>query len=57
MDKWKYMGPEERAKELLDRISRPFAIDDAENIYVHIDENGNRMLVSIPENEEDESRL
>lgn len=48
------MEPWERAKELLDRISRPFAIDDAENIYVHVDDNGNRMLVSIPENEEDE---
>ena len=46
------MEPEERAKELLDRISRPFAIDDAPNIYVHIDEQGNRVLVSIPEDEE-----
>jgi hypothetical protein len=49
------MEPEEKAKELLDRISRPFCIDDAENIYVHVDEQGNRMLVSIPENEEDET--
>ena len=48
------MEPSERAKELLDRISRPFAIDDAPNIYVHIDERGNRMLVSIPENDRDE---
>ena len=48
------MEPWERAKELLDRISRPFAIDDAPNIYVHIDERGNRMLVSIPENDRDE---
>ena len=48
------MEPWERAKEFLDRISIPFAIDDAENIYVHIDENGDRMLVSIPENDEDE---
>jgi hypothetical protein len=43
-----------KAKELLDRISRPFAIDDAANIYVHIDEQENRMLVSIPENERDD---
>jgi hypothetical protein len=27
-------------------------IDDTENIYVHIDEQGNNMLVSIPDNEE-----
>ena len=49
------MEPWERAKELLDRISIPFAIDDADNICVHIDEQGNRMLVSIPENEENET--
>jgi len=48
------MEPWEKAKELLDRISKPFAIDDAPNSYVHIDEQGNRMLVSIPYNEEDE---
>ena len=51
----KKMEPWEKAKELLDRISRPFAIDDAPNIYVHIDEEGDRMLVSIPENEENET--
>lgn len=49
------MEPWEKAKELLDKISRPFAIDDTPKIYTHIDENGNRMLVSIPENEEDET--
>ena len=48
------MEPWEKAKELLGRISRPFAIDDAPNRYVHIDEQGNRMLVSILYNEEDE---
>ena len=49
------MEPWEKAKELLDRISISCAIDDADNIYVHVDEQGNRMLVSIPENEEDET--
>jgi len=48
------MEPEEMSKEFLDRISIHCAIDDAENIYVHVDENGNRMLVSIPNNDEDE---
>ena len=48
------MEPEEKAKEILNRISIPFAIDDADHIYLHIDEQGNRMLVSIPENDRDE---
>jgi hypothetical protein len=49
------MEPWEKAKELLDKISIPFAIDDAKNIYVHVDEQGKRMLVSIPDNEENET--
>jgi hypothetical protein len=45
----------EKVKELLDKISRPFAIDDVPKIYTHIDEIGKVWLVTIPENEEDES--
>ena len=51
------MEPEEKAKELLDKISIPCAIDDVDNIYVHVDENGNRMLVSIPENDRGEEEI
>lgn len=39
----------EKVKEVLDEISQPCPIDDAENICVHIVEEGNRVLVSIPE--------
>lgn len=48
------MEPWERAIELLDRISVPCLLDDAKNICLHIDAEGNRMLVSIPEDEEGE---
>ena len=47
------MEPEEKAKEILDRISVSCPIDDAENICVHVDENGKRMLVSIPDGEDE----
>ena len=44
-----------RAKEILDAISQPCPIDDAENICVHIDpKTGKKMLVSIPDNEREE---
>ena len=48
------MEPYEKAKELLDRISRPLPLDGAKKLYRHIDEKGKVYLVTIPENEEDE---
>jgi hypothetical protein len=44
-----------KAKEILDAISQPCPIDDADNICVHIVPNtGKKMLVSIPDNEREE---
>ena len=51
------MEPWEKAKELLDRISIPCAIDDAPKIYTHIDENGKVHLVSIPDNDRGEEEI
>ena len=40
-------------KEILEKISKPFILDDAPNLYRHKDPEGRTWLVSIPENEED----
>lgn len=41
-------------EEILEQISKPFILDDAPNLYRHIDQEGRTWLVSIPENKEDE---
>ena len=38
-------------EEILNRISKPFILDDAPNLYRHRDQDGRVWLVSIPENE------
>lgn len=43
----------ESYEEILEKISKPFILDDAPNLYRHIDQNGRTWLVSIPEDEED----
>ena len=48
------MEPWEKAKELLDRISKPLPLDGAKKLYRHIDEKGKVYLVIIPENDEDQ---
>lgn len=48
------MEPYEKARELLDRISKPCPLDGATKLYRHIDERGKVCLVTIPENEEDQ---
>lgn len=40
-------------KEILDKISKPFILDDAPNLYRHTDQEGRTYLVSIPEEEQD----
>lgn len=43
----------EQYEEFLEKISRPFILDDTPNLYRHIDQDGKIHLVSIPEDEEE----
>jgi hypothetical protein len=53
MDSYETDETVKRATEFLDRISRPFALDDCKHLYVHVDEQGIRRLVSIPPNDDE----
>jgi hypothetical protein len=48
------MEPEEIAIAFLDRISESLAIDNAKEIFRHVDASGKVRLVTIPENEEND---
>lgn len=43
----------ESYEEILKKISKPFILDDAPNLYRHKDQNGKTWLVSIPETDDE----
>ena len=43
----------QKALEILDSISQSFVLDDCDHLYVHVDQEGTRRLVSIPEREDE----
>ena len=43
-----------RALEFLNSIAKPLTLDDCDHLYVHVDKNGIRRLVSIPPREDEE---
>jgi len=47
----------EQYKEILERIARPFILDDAPCLHRHKDEDGRNWLFTIPENEEEEDNV
>jgi hypothetical protein len=48
------LEPKEMAIAFLDRISETLAIDDAKEIFRHVDQSGKVWLVTIPEQDEHE---
>ena len=42
-----------KALEFLGSISKPFVLDDCDYLFVHIDKEGKRRLVSIPPREDE----
>lgn len=54
MDNYETDETVRRAIEFLDSIAKPFALDDCDHLYVHVDQKGIRRLVSIPPRDDEE---
>jgi hypothetical protein len=54
MDSFETDETVQRALEFLDSIAKPFTLDDCDHLYVHVDKDGIRRLVSIPPREDED---